>query len=273
MRRWSSSSVAVRALSFAAVAHAFSPTRTFTMASRYAAHPATRVEQAKEAGPKDGPNETIRAHLFCKPATDGVSVGDCPFTHYARMALAIAGMEYIETPLAPSDKPGWHLEEHGGSMPCWSPRGLYNGEGAISDSGAIAKMALPPTPADDAALGACGGLFLGIAKYLKNSDDARDGELKAGLDAELAKLEALLFAADGPFLAGAAPGVADCSVATKLYVLLVGAGHYKNYVLDAKYPNVARYYATASSHPAFYATRYPESEMLAGWGEARGGGH
>ena len=58
-----------------------------------------------------------------------------------------------------------------------------------------------------------------------------------------------------------------------MYVLLVGAGHYKNYVLDAKYPNVARYYATASSHPAFYATRYPESEMLAGWGEARGGGH
>ena len=56
-------------------------------------------------------------------------------------------------------------------------------------------------------------------------------------------------------------------------MLLVGAGHYKNYVLDAKYPNVARYYATASSHPAFYATRYPESEMLAGWGEARGGGH
>ena len=212
--------------------------------------------------------------LFCKPASDGICVGDCPFTHYARMALELAGAEYLPMPLKPKNKPDWHVADHGGSMPCLAPRGLYNPAGAVSDSGAIAKGALAPTPADDAALEACGGLFLGIAKFLKNTDDAKDPDLRAGLDAQLDALERALAAADGPFLSGATPGVADCSVATKLYVLLVGAGHYKSFVLDGnKHGRVGAYYASVSALPAFYSTRYPETELLHGWGEARGGGH
>ncbi|KAK7250156.1 chloride channel [Aureococcus anophagefferens] len=123
------------------------------MASRYAAHPATRVEQAKEAGPKDGPNETIRAHLFCKPATDGVSVGDCPFTHYARMALAIAGMEYIETPLAPGDKPGGISKSTAGPCPAGRRGGSTTARAPSRTAAPSRRWPIAGVAADDAGAG------------------------------------------------------------------------------------------------------------------------
>ena len=56
-------------------------------------------------------------------------------------------------------------------------------------------------------------------------------------------------------------------------MLFVAGGAYKGFALDAKHPKIARYWTLISAHPAFYGTRYPEAEMLYGWGEARGGGH
>ena len=90
-----------------------------------------------------------------------------------------------------------------------------------------------------------------------------------GLNQQLDALEACVFT---PYLSGAAPGLADAFVATKLYVLLVAGGHFKGFALSQRHPKVAQYWAAISAHPAFYRTRYPEAEMLHGWGEARGEG-
>ena len=103
-------------------------------------------------------------------------------------------------------------------MPCWAPNGFDDGADAIA-SGGIAKGFLAPSATDAAVIEQCGGLFKGIAMLLKNTDDAKDDELLADLNDQLDKLEACAFA---PYLSGAAPGLADAFVATKLYVLFVG---------------------------------------------------
>merc|ERR1719456_1484661 len=96
------------------------------------------------------------------------------------------------------------MDAHGGSMPCWAPNGFDDGADAIADSGGIAKHFLTPSATDTAVMEQCGGLFKGIAMLLKNTDDAKDGELLAGLTEQLDALEACAFA---PYLSGAAPGL------------------------------------------------------------------
>ena len=206
--------------------------------------------------------------LLTKAGQDGAQ-GDCPFTQYAAMSMQLAGASYELRPTPQEEKPAWHVDAHGGSMPCWAPNGFADGTDAIADSGGIAKHFLTPSATDTAVMEQCGGLFKGIAMLLKNTDDTKDDELLAGLNDQLDKLEACAFA---PYLSGAAPGLADAFVATKLYVLFVAGGHYKQFMLSERYPKVARYWAAVSAHPAFYRTRYPEAEMLHGWGEARGEG-
>ena len=140
--------------------------------------------------------------LLTKAGKDGVAQGDCPFTQYAAMSMQIAGASYQLRPTPQAQKPAWHVDTHGGSMPCWAPNGFDDGADAIADSGGIAKHFLAPTATDAAVLESVGGLFKGIAMLLKNTDDGKDGELLAGLNEQLDKLEACAFE---PYLSGAAP--------------------------------------------------------------------
>jgi len=213
--------------------------------------------------------------LFCKPSVDGTKVGDCPFTHFARMALELGCKGYTACPTKPEDKPQWLLDKYGGSMPCLAPS--EDGEGAISESAAIAATGMPPTPADDAALATAKPLFLGIAKLIKNTEadgEGADPGLREGLEATLQALDAHLSAAGTPYLAGESPGLADCSVATKLYVIDIAAAHFKSFRLnEEKYPALAAYRTRVYELPAFRKTKYDEADSIAGWGQARGGGH
>jgi len=220
---------------------------------------------------------STRGVLLTKAGKDGVSLGDCPFTQYAAMSMELAGATYSVRPTAQAQKPAWHVDAHGGSMPCWAPNGADDGAGAIADSGAIAQGFLPPSPADTAVLEICGGLFGGIARYVKNADAAKDSELLEGLTEQLDKLQNCLGLCEqlrgdgaGPYLSGAAPGLADAFVAPKLYVLFVAGGHFKGFSQTERHPKVASYWAAISAHEAFCKTRYPEAEMLHGWAEARG---
>ena len=136
-----------------------------------------------------------------KAGQDGAQ-GDCPFTQYAAMSMQLAGASYKLRPTPQEEKPAWHVDAHGGSMPCWAPNGFADGADAIADSGGIAKHFLAPSATDAAVMEQCGGLFKGIAMLLKNTDDAKDDELMEGLNAQLDKLEACAFT---PYLSGAAP--------------------------------------------------------------------
>lgn len=213
--------------------------------------------------------------LLTKAAKDG-SLGDCPFTHYARMCLHFAGIDYELRPTKREDKPVWHVKDkphgHGGSMPCWCPE-WPDGTGAISESSAIADMAMPRGEADKAALAAAmeAKLFPSIAKFIKNTHDGEDVALKEGLDSALAALEAHLRVSGAPYFSGEAPGHADAWVATKLYALDVAGGHFKGFALDdEKLCKFAEYKVRVFALPAFTSTAYSPAEAIAGWGEARG---
>ena len=130
--------------------------------------------------------------LLTKAGKDGAQ-GDCPFTQYAAMSMQLAGASYKLRPTPQEEKPAWHVDAHGGSMPCWAPNGFDDGADAIADSGAIAKGFLAPSATDTAVLESVGGLFKGIAMLLKNTDDTKDDELLAGLAEQLDKLEACAF--------------------------------------------------------------------------------
>ena len=114
--------------------------------------------------------------LLTKAGKDGVAQGDCPFTQYAAMSMQLAGASYKLRPTPQEEKPAWHLDAHGGSMPCWAPNGFEDGADAIADSGGIAKHFLTPSATDAAVMENCGGLFKGIAMLLKNTDDAKDDD-------------------------------------------------------------------------------------------------
>ena len=205
--------------------------------------------------------------LYCKPSKDGLNVGDCPFTQFARMAMEVAGKDYELKPTKKDEKPAWLLEDHGGAMPC-----LFMDEGALADSGKIAEAALPPNAEDLKSKDATSSLFGAIARFIKNTDDDKDPDLLKNLGAQLIKLEKRL--EEVPYLSGDAIGLTDCSVSTKLYVLLVAGKHFKKFELsEPAFPLTTAYVAKLFDSDVFKKTMYPEEEMLHGWAEARAGAH
>lgn len=132
--------------------------------------------------------------LFVKAGPNGDDVGDCPFAHGVRMALAAKGVAYVTTPCGPDAKPRWLVEGYGGAMPCL----LHNGEATV-ESQVLARYVEfffplpslpPPTPAAEAA---CAPLFPALAAFLKSSEgDADDGARRAALEEALVALDAHL---------------------------------------------------------------------------------
>lgn len=55
--------------------------------------------------PPDGDRRRTRERVRRRPARDGVSYGDCPFAHYARMSLALADVDYELRPTPKDAKP------------------------------------------------------------------------------------------------------------------------------------------------------------------------
>lgn len=221
--------------------------------------------------------------LLCKPGSDGVKLGDCPFTHTVRMVLSLKGLGHTLAPTKPEDKPAWLLEKHNGALPCLvSDAG--SGEGSVTDTTTIIKHIdeTYPTPEaaggaplgaspNDAAADATGAFFGGVARYLKNTDDSKDAELLAGLKEQLKKLEDYLKTAGTPYLGGSVLGMADCSLAPKLFVMDVAGKHFKAFELDtSEFPLIAAYKERFFQSEAFKSTMYPTEEMLYGWGKARG---
>ena len=213
-------------------------------------------------------------------------MGDCPFTHFVMMTMALKGVGVVVRPCGKDVKPAWLLEKHGGSLPCLTSD-LENGEGAVSDSTQIAKFVDETLGesklsgvANADAMAATGSLFGAIAKFLKNTDDSLDESLHTSLEEQLRHLEVFL-RSDGHscaprrFLAHEeTPGLADASVAPKLFVLQVAGSHYKKYTLDkGKFPDIAAYQDRVFALPAFQSTRPRENEIIHGWGQGRAGGH
>ena len=244
--------------------------------------------------------------LLCKPSGCGNRVGDCPFTHYVVLALRIAGLDHTVTiwpsahlpaclltfqlqmrPTSNAHKPAWLLDSHNGSLPCLVDQPA-SGDGSISGwlhkfkfkmsvtdvfdrSEQIAEHVLPKTERDADVIHAAAGLFPALARYLKNTDESVDSNLEELLNCQLTAVEELLLAVDDcPFASGAAPGHADCWLASKLYVLHGAGRHFKQFELDAtRLPATAAYMQRMFKLDDFNQSKYSIDEMIVGWSEAR----
>ncbi|CAK9010442.1 Chloride intracellular channel protein 1, partial [Durusdinium trenchii] len=124
--------------------------------------------------------------------------------------------------------------EYGGKMPCV----CHNGEAHVETAEILAwidrefptaSSLQPPVELAEQVKGF--GVFPAIAQFTKNTDSAKDEELRVKLETSLRALSKRLESA-GAYLQGAEPGLLDCDILPKLYVLSLATAHYKNFKLE-----------------------------------------
>lgn len=213
--------------------------------------------------------------LYTKAGPRGVSLGDCPFSHSVQMALRLKDVDYNVVPCTAETKPAWLVEEVGGKMPCVCHDGVPHVETSdilawIDTEFAGPSLAVPAEMTE--ALAGGFGLFPAIAKFTKNTDDSKDGDLRGSLTEALGRLRAHLSARQTEFLCGPDPTLADCNLLPKLYVLEHATAHYK---VESPWGELAEgdavreYFERGLGLGAFTETAYTPDVGIWGWGEAR----
>ena len=216
--------------------------------------------------------------LYIKAGPDGKEVGDCPFAHYVRMVLGEKNLKYDVMPCVQDTKPRWLIDFYEGKMPA-----LQHRRECYVESDVIAQyldffFTSPPLTTKkalmEAATEACDGFFPAVAKYLKHTPDGDedDSELQTSLRNALQKLDTHLSEIEaGDFLCGEAFTLADCSLAPKLYHMMAGLKGFKNDAIDVAtdFPAVQKYMDVVFARQSFVDSRYPESTIIWGWGNAR----
>ena len=221
--------------------------------------------------------------LYIKAGPDGTSPGDCPFAHYVRMVLGEKNLEYTITPATQETKPDWLIDHYGGSMPA-----LRHRKECYVESDVIAqyldfffiepKLSPYNKKQTTEASESIEGLFPAIAKYLKHTSDGDEGdlELKGGLETALLKVEAQLSrdGKTGDFLVGNGEQITllDCSLAPKLYHMVIGLKAFKDGAIDVEnqFPLLHRYIEKVFDRKSFQESIYPEETVIWGWSNARG---
>eukprot|EP00931_Biecheleriopsis_adriatica_P075187 TRINITY_DN49110_c0_g1_i1.p1 TRINITY_DN49110_c0_g1~~TRINITY_DN49110_c0_g1_i1.p1 ORF type:complete len:315 (-),score=45.86 TRINITY_DN49110_c0_g1_i1:21-923(-) len=215
-----------------------------------------------------------RTTLYTKAGPDGVSLGDCPFSHSVQMALKLKGVDYDVVPCSSETKPQWLLDEVDGKMPC-----VYHARSPHVETSEILawidkEFSDPPlaVPENYAQVLSKAGIWPAIVQFTKNTDSAKDAELKLNLQMALTRLRNHFFATSHKFVCGPEPSLLDCDLLSKLYVLEHSTSHFKGFSL-MDYPEadeVREYYLRGAALPAFKVSAYPNDIGVWGWGEARG---
>eukprot|EP00527_Entomoneis_sp_CCMP2396_P004427 CAMPEP_0198145494 /NCGR_PEP_ID=MMETSP1443-20131203/23888_1 /TAXON_ID=186043 /ORGANISM="Entomoneis sp., Strain CCMP2396" /LENGTH=234 /DNA_ID=CAMNT_0043809167 /DNA_START=189 /DNA_END=890 /DNA_ORIENTATION=+ len=212
--------------------------------------------------------------LYIKAASDGTSIGDCPFGHFVRMVLEEKGLEYELQPSVQETKPSWLLEFYDGKMPA-----LRHRKECYVESDVIAEyidffFKDPPLKAADkevmeAAEEAAAGLFPAIAQYLKNTPDGDDADIekKENLEQSLSTLENHLTIVGGPLITGSSMTILDCSVAPKLYHMQTGIEAFKDNAInvETQFPALAAYMEAVFARDSFQKTLYAKEVVTWGW--------
>jgi glutathione S-transferase len=216
------------------------------------------------------PGPAARVELWTKAGADGVSLGDCPFSHGVAIALRLKEVEFAYRPVTVATKPPWLLDA-GGGMPT-----LRCGDEVVTDSAAIVAFIDRSfggdgpqlcTPCSDTAMEELAGVMTAIAVCIR-AGATEAGGAKAALTSELHRVERLLAASGGPWLGGCTPCAADCSLLPKLLHMDVAARHYTHYTLPtSELPLLTGYMrAGLEALPAAVAD-YAAEEILYGWAQ------
>eukprot|EP00434_Breviolum_minutum_P027456 symbB.v1.2.024274.t1/scaffold2284.1/size83445/2 len=227
---------------------------------------------ARAAVPTEKPTRTT---LFTKAAPDGVSLGDCPFSHAVQIALKVKGVDYDVVPCGPTNKPPWLLQEVAGQMPCVVHQGVPHVE--TTQILKWIEMTFPgpslSVPEDYSELVSRASILPAVADYTKNTDSSKDDELLVTLQMSLTRLRMHLFSLPigTRYACGDGLTLADCELLAALYVIQSATASLKGWSLNELPPNdeVRQYYERAAALPAFSQTCYPPSVGVQGWTMAR----
>ena len=209
--------------------------------------------------------------LYLKAAQDGVSVGDCPFSHFVRLVLEEKGLDYELKPTAPDAKPKWLLEHYDGKMPALRhDRECYVESSVIADYLEFFFPTPSLAPQHPESQQVLDGFFPAVAQYLKTTED-QDTEQLETLRERLIQLNEHLVSRT--FVDGDSFSLLDCRLVPQLYHLQTGIHGFKTGVphldLQQEYPHVPAYLERCMARPSFQATVYPPETILWGWGNAR----
>lgn len=212
--------------------------------------------------------------LFAKAGPDGKSMGDCPFTQKANLALRFKGANFETYFIDLANKPEWFLEISN-SVPVL----METGKDAVDDSDMIVKYAdecgsvkdfvltRSDDPRWDEAVKVAKSVLPALGGFLKNKDPAKDPELSGALADALRGVDSFFASGGGPFMLGDKVSAADCIVAPVLNHTMVAATHYKGFKIPVECTQVINFMDKMRSSEEWQATACPDEVILWGWGK------
>ncbi|OWF36830.1 glutathione S-transferase DHAR1, mitochondrial-like [Mizuhopecten yessoensis] len=218
-----------------------------------------------------------RFDLYVKAASDGESLGDCPFCHYVQMYAKSLGItddqfriHFVDTTSKPESF--MKLNEKG-TVPVLVDNQTKR---TFTESADIAKHFQEQFPGSDPLAGYSGPdkAFFGVVlaklgKLLKNKEEHHDSEkCKSELYGQLKTINDYLeqSKADrkGKYLAGEHVSELDCVFMPRLRHVVVAGGHYEGLSIE-EFPALKEYLDNALSCNEFTSTCCVEGEIVKGW--------
>lgn len=218
-----------------------------------------------------GPPASIKPLLFAKAGADGRSLGDCPFTQKANLALRFGAVDFDVHCIDTSDKPEWFIRlTRAATTPA-----LRTETRVLEDSDAIVAYAdttgsLRPAltrvvPGWEETKSVTDALFSPFVALMRNKEETKEKPLRAALGKVLERLNGVLAQSGGAFVLGDHVSALDCNVAPQLYHIIVAGKHYKTYDLLPEYVLVEQYMARMQQTPQWKATVCAPETIIWGW--------
>lgn len=210
--------------------------------------------------------------LFVKAGPDGASMGDCPFSQKANLAMRFNNVEQRVYYIDLANKPDWFLDlNEDGTTPVF-----VDATHAIGDSDEIVEYSdrigsiQPPLMREsddnwDSSFDVVSPIFGTLARLLKNKDPEQEAKVRGDLSKALFDLDKHLGLIEGPFLLGDAVCALDCNLAPKLQHVKVAASHYKDFDIPAECDNVNKYISRMHTLEEWKATACDDEVIIWGW--------
>jgi glutathione dehydrogenase/transferase len=220
------------------------------------------------------PPKAGSAVLYIKAGEDGQSIGDCPFSMKANLALRLKGTPADVETINFERKPDWFLELNpAGTTPVYvAPDGEV-----IESSDEIVALADETGPDKNVRLyqednpywassvAAVGPVFGTFAQWMKNKEADNEEKLRGELLGALEAVEGQIGKSGGPFLLGKTVSALDCNFGPKLHHILVAGKHYKRFDLPERFENLRLYMSAWTETPEWNASSCPEETVVWGW--------
>lgn len=234
----------------------------------------TTGRQTSMASASEAPPLGEGMWLFTKAGPDGSSLGDCPFTMKANLALRFKRADFGVQSVDLANKPQWFMDlNEEGTTPVF-----VDGTYAICDSDEIVEYVDNAGPADlalvreddprwDGAFDAVSPLFVALARLLKNKEASGDATLRETLANVVRAIDEFLGSGSGPYLLGEDVSALDCNLAPKLHHTMVAATHYKDFKMPPECINVIAYMNRIRATEEWKRSCCPDDGILWGWGK------